>query len=137
MNIIEKSHNKLVHLLFPFVERFFLFISLILILAAWCITETYWQIKIILFLLWYVNSEIYWAGTMERDFLPLQSGIGPFYHVYRFVNGTFLIFLLTFLVIMLVPVPLWLKSVFCGLFVIVVIIRAIGDRKYRPRKPEE
>lgn len=135
MNFLEKSCNKLVHFLFPFVARFFLVISLVLILAAWSIPEIYWQIKMVLFFLWYVNCGIYWAGAMERDYLPIQSGSSPFYHIYRFIDGVFFIFLFVFLVIMLIPGLLWLKYALLGVFILAGILRAIGDRKYRPKKP--
>ncbi len=137
MNFLEKTRNKIMHFLFPYVARFFSVISLVLLLAAWFIPETYWQIKMVLFFLWYVNCEIYWAGIMDRDYLSIQSARSHFYHIYRFVNGVFPLFLLIFLVIMLIPGPLWLKNIFCGVFVMAGILRAIGDRIYRPKKPEE
>jgi len=137
MNFLEKFRNKLVHFLFPFVEGFYPFISLVLLVAAWSIPETYGQIRIALFWLWFVNSEINWAGTIERDYLPIQPGSSPFYHIYRFIDRVFFLFLLIFLIIMLIPGLLWLKSGFGGVFAIAIILRAIGDRKYRPKKPEE
>lgn len=137
MNFLEKSRNKLVRFLFPFVERFFPVISFVLILAALSIPKTYWPIKIVLYWLWFVNSEIYRASNMERDYLPIRPGSSPFYHIYRFIGGVFFLFLLILLVIMLIPGLLWLKSVFLGVLVIAVILRAIGDRKYRSKKPEE
>ena len=136
MNFIEESRNRLVHILFPFVARSFPFTSLVLMIAAWAIPEVYWQIKIVLFWLWFVNSEINWAGTMERDYLPIQSGNSPFYHIYKFINKVFFLFLLILLVVMLITVPLWLKYCFYGVLVMTVILRAVGDRKYRPKKPE-
>jgi hypothetical protein len=136
-SFVDKFRNKLVHFLFPFVERFFLVTSLVLVLAAWSIPETYWQIRVILFWLWFVNSEIHWEGTMERDYLPIQSGSSPFYHIYRFIDGVSFLFVLIWLVIMLIPGPLWIKRVFLGVFAVSIILCAIGDRKYRPQKPEE
>lgn len=135
MNFLEKSRNKLVFFLFPFIERFYLVISLILILPAW--TISYWQIRIVLFFLWFVIVEIYSAGTMERDYLPIQPGSGLFYHIYRFINAASFPLLLILLVILLIAEPQWLKNVFLGVFVMTVILRAIGDRTYRPKKPEE
>lgn len=137
MNFLEESRNKLVHLLFPFVERFYPFISLVLIVAAWSIPEIYWQIIIIIFFLWFVTSEIHRAGVMKRDYLPIQPRSSPFYHIYRFIERFFFLFFLIFLVIMLIPGPLWIKNSFWSVLVIVVILRAIGDSKYRPKKPEE
>ena len=137
INILEEIRNKLVHFLFPFVSRFYLVASTVLILAAWFIPETYRPIKMVLFWLWFVNIEINSAGTMERDYLPIQPESSYFYHIYRFIDGVFFLFLLIFLVIMLIPESLWLKNVFLGVFVMTVILRAIGERKYRPKKPEE
>ncbi len=137
MNFLEKIRNKLVHFLFPFVEGFYPFISLVLIVATWSIPEAYGQIRIVLFWLWFVNSEINWAGIIERDYLPIQPGNSLFYHIYRFINQAFFLFLLIFLITMLIPGLLWLKSGFGVVFVIAIILRAIGDRKYRPKKPEE
>ena len=140
MSILEKFQNKLVNLLFPFAKRFSLAINLIFlaaILSTWTDLQLYWQIRILLIWIWFVNNEIYWAGTMERDFLPIQPGSGPFYSIYRFINVVFPLFLLIFLVIMLIPVPLWLKTGFCGAFILGIFLQAIGDLKYRPKKPEE
>jgi len=74
---------------------------------------------------------------MERDYLTIQLGNSLFYHIYRFIDQLFFLYLLVFLVIMLIQVPLWLKSAFLSVFVIAVFVRAIGDRKYRPKKQEE
>ena len=137
MNFLERSRNKLVHFSFPFVERFDPFISLVLIVAAWSIPETYWQIRIVFIWLWFVNSEIHSAGVMERDYLPIQAGNSPSYHIYRFIDQVFFLFLLIFLVILLIPGPRWLKGAFLSVLVIAVILRTIGNRKYRPKKPEE
>ena len=137
MNFLEKSRNKLVHFFFPFVERFYLVISLALILPVWFIPGTYWQIRIISFFLWFVIVEIHWVGTMERDYLPIQPGSGLFYHIYRFINAVSVSLLLIFLAILMIVEPLWLKNVFLGVFIITVILRAIGDQEYRPKKPEE
>ncbi|WP_268057336.1 hypothetical protein [Caproiciproducens galactitolivorans] len=137
MNFMEKTRNKLVHVFFPFAERFYPFLSLVLLVAAWSVPETYWQIRIVFFWLWLVHSEIHWAGAMERDYLPIQPGSSLFYHIYRFIDRAFFLFLLIWLVIMLIPEPLWLRSVFSGVFIMAVLLRAIGERKYRPKKPEE
>ncbi len=135
MNFLEESRNKLVHALFPFVERFYLFLSLGLLVAAVFIPNK--QINIIFWWLWFVTIEINSAGVMERDYLPIQPGSSPFYYVYRFIDQAFCLFLLIWPVILLIPVPLLIKYVFLGVFVISVILRAIGDTKYRPKKPEE
>lgn len=137
MNFLEQSRNKLVHFFFPFTERFYPFLSLVLIVATWSVPETYWQIRIVLFWLWFIHSEIHSAGIMERDYLPIQPGISLFYHIYRFIDRAFFLFLLIWLVIMLIPEPLWLRSVFSGVFIMAVLLRAIGEQKYRPKKPEE
>jgi hypothetical protein len=137
LNDLEKSRNKLVHSLFPFVDRFYLLISLAWILLVLSIPRTYWPIRIVLLFLWFVILEIHSAGTMERDCLPIQPGSGPFYHIYRFIDRIFLLLYLVFLVIMLIPGPGWLKDVFLGVLVMALIFRAIGDRKYRPQKQEE
>jgi len=137
MNFLERSRNKLVHFSFPFVERFYPFLSLGLLVAAFSVPETYWPIRAALFWLWFVTSEIHSAGVMERDYLPIQSGNSPFYHIYRFIDQGYFLFSLVFLVILLIAEPLWLKNVFLGVFVMIVILRAMGDRKYRPKKPEE
>lgn len=137
MKFLEKSRNKLVQLLLPFVERFYPFISLVLILAAWSVPETYWPIRVILFWLWLVNSEIHWASITARDYLPIQPGSSTFYHIYRFIDRFFFLFLLIWPIVLLIPGPLLLKRGFIGVFVLTVILRAIGDWKYRPKKPEE
>jgi hypothetical protein len=137
MNFLEKSRNKLVHFFFPFVERFNMVISLVLILPVWSIPRTYWQIRIVLFFLWFVTIEIHSAGVTERDCLPIQPGSSPFYHIYRFIDQLFFFLFLIFLVIMLIPESQWLKNVFLGVFVMAGILRAIGDQEYRPKKPEE
>lgn len=137
MDFLEKSRSRLVHLLFPFVERFYLAGSLVLIVAAWSVPETYWRIRMVLIWLWLAYSEIHSAGIMKRDYLPIQPGSSPFYHLYRFIEGVFLLFLLIFLAVMLLPGLLWPKKIFLGVLVLAVILRAVGDRKYRPKKPEE
>lgn len=138
MNFLEKSCNKLVNFLFPFVERSYPFVPLVLILAVFFIPVTYWQIRIVSILLWFVTNEIHFAGVMERDYLPIQPGSSPIYHIYRFISGVFLLFMPILLVIMLIPgMLLWLRYGFCGAFIIAVLIRDIGDRIYRPKKPEE
>ena len=105
-------------------------------MAAWSVPETYWQIRVVLFWLWYLISDIYSSGIIERDYIPIQPGNNFFHHIYRFIDRVFFLFLLICLVIMLIPGPLWLKEGFLGVFVLAVIFRAIGDRKYRPKKPE-
>lgn len=137
MNFLEKFRNKLAHLFFPFVEHFYLILSLVLLVAAWSIPRTYWQIRVVLFWLWFVTSEVNSAGIMEQDHLPIQPGNSPFYHLYRFIDRFFFLFLLVLLVILLLPELLWLKEGLLGVLIVAVIFSAIGDRKYRPKKPEE
>gem|GEM_PF-1317926 len=137
MKFLEKTRDKIMHFLFPFVARFFLVVSLGLFLAASAVPAPYWQIKMVLFWLWFVNNGIYSSGTMERDYLPIQPGSSPFYHIYRFINGVFFLFLLVFLAVLLLPELLWLKTVFLAVFVMAAVLCAIGNRKYRPKKPEE
>lgn len=137
MNFLEKSRNQLVRLFFPFVERFYLVLSLGLLVVAWSTFEAYWRIRVILFWLWMVISEIQSAGVRKRDYLPIQSGSGIFPRVYRFVDQAFFLFLLILLIVLLLPVSLWLKQVLLGVLVLAVILRAIGERKFRPKKPEE
>ncbi len=135
MNFLEKSRNKLVHFLFPFIGRVYQFLSLGLLVAAVFIPNR--EIGIIFWWLWFVIIEINSAGVMERDYLPIQPGSSPFYHVYRFIDQAFCLFLLIWPVILLIPVPGQIKYAFLGVFIIVTILRAIGDKKYRPKKPEE
>lgn len=137
MSFIEKSHNKLVDLIFPLVERFYFIVSLVLLVAAWSIPETYWKIRVVLLWLWCLTSDIYSSGIMERDYLPMQPGSSPFYHIYRFIDQVFFLLLLIWLVILLVPGSLWPKRIFLGMFFMAVILHAVGERKYRPKKPEE
>lgn len=140
MDFLEKSRMKLVHLVFPFVERFRLVIAVVLVvsvLLAWSVPQTYWQIRSFLFWLIVVNNEVNWAGTIERDYLPLQPGSSAFYHIYRFANGIYFLFFLIWLLFILVPVTVWIARILAGLFIVVTIIRAVGDHKYRPKKPEE
>jgi hypothetical protein len=137
MNSLEKSRNQLVHFFFPFVERFYPFLSLALLLPAWLIPETYWQIRIVFFWLWFITSEIRWAGVMGRDYLPMQPGIGLFYPIYRLIDRLFFLLVLLFPVVLLIPNPRWLKNGFLGVVVLAMLLRAIGDWKYRPKKPQE
>ncbi|MGX8701285.1 hypothetical protein [Caproiciproducens sp.] len=137
MDILEKFRNKLVHFFFPFIERFYPFIALVLLVAAWSIPRTYWQIRVVLFWLWFVNGEIYYMDIMERDYFPIQPGSSPFYHLYRCIDRFFFLFLLVLLVILLLPEFLWLQKGLLAVFIVVGILRAVGDHKYRPKKPEE
>lgn len=137
MNIIEKYRNKLLKFLFPFIDHFYPIISLVLIVAALSVPKTFWQIEVVLFWLWLVNSEIYWKGVMERDYLPIQSGNNLFYHIYRFIDLASFFLLLIFLAVMVIPGLLVLKRIFLVMFVIAVILRTIGNRKYRLKKPKE
>ena len=89
-----------------------------------------------LFWLWAVTSEIYTAGLMERDYLPIQPGNGIFYYIYRFLDTAFFLLLFALLVILLLPGLIPLKEWSLGILVGGVILRAIGDHKYRPKKPE-
>ncbi|MGX8711290.1 MAG: hypothetical protein ACQGTM_13720 [bacterium] len=136
MGFLGKFRNKTVHFLFPFIERFYLFIALALLVAAWSIPRIYWQIRVVLFWLWLITSEVNWAGIMEQDYLPMQPGSSPFYHLYRCIDRFFFLFLLVLLVILLLPEFLWLKEGLLGVFIVAVILRAIGERKYRPKRPD-
>lgn len=135
MSFLEKLRNKIVRFLYPYLAHFFLILYFVLFLAVCSIPETYWQIRMVLLWLWIVNNALHWAGTMERDYLPIQPGYSLFYHVYRFISETSFLFFPIFLVAMLIPALLWLKIGFCGVLLAVVILRAVGDRKYRPKKP--
>lgn len=90
MSFLEKSRNKLVHFLFPSIERFYL-MSGILIFSSCFIPETYWQIRVVLLWLWLIIIEIHGAGVMERDYLPMQAGTTP---VHKFGAICFLVCLL-------------------------------------------
>ncbi|HEX3016597.1 MAG TPA: hypothetical protein VHP31_01940 [Caproicibacter sp.] len=136
MDYLEKFRNKLVHLLFPFVERFLIIITVVLLISIWLAWSIPQAIPVFIWLM-FVNSQIHWAGVMERDCLPIQPGNGPFYRIYRFIDVTFFLFLPVLLVSFLVPGPPWLKYGFCDVFIVAVILRAIGDQKYRPKNPEE
>ena len=118
------------------MERFYPFLSLALILPAWLITETFWQIRVIFFWLWFIASEIYWAGVKERDYLSMQPGVGLFYSIYRSIDR-FSFLLLLFPVVLLIPNPQWLTNGFLGVLVLAVLLHAIGDWKYRPKKQKE
>lgn len=137
MNFFEKFRNKLVHFCFPFIERFYIVIFLILFVAFWAIPGTCWQIRGTLIWLFLVISNINYEGNMERDHLPLQPGNNLFYHIYRFSDLLYFLILLFWLILLLFPAPMWLFEVFVGVFVIACILQAIGDHKYRPKKPEE
>lgn len=140
MSYLEKFRNKLVHLLFPFVERFLIVISVVLvvsILLTWSVPQKYWQVRSIIFWLIIVYNEIHRAGIMEHDYLPIQPRSSPFYRIYRFIDAIFFLLLLFMLVMILVPGPSWLMYGFCGVLIVAAILRAIGEKKYRPKKPEE
>lgn len=137
ISILEEIRNKLVHFLFPFVSRFYLVAYMALFLAALFTPETYLPIKIVLFCLMFLHIEINSEGTLERDYLPIQPGNSIFYHIYRFIDGVSFFFLPILPVIMLILGSQWLQNVFLGIFVIAAIIDIIGNRKYRPKKPEE
>jgi hypothetical protein len=138
MNFLEKSRNKLIHLLFPFVERFYIFVPLVVLVAIWSIPQTYWQIRVALFWLWFTIIDIYYAGVMERDYLPVQPGNSLFYHIYRFIARVSFLLPYILLIVLLIPmVPRWLVDAFLGVLVTNVILQAIGDHKYRPKKPAE
>lgn len=72
----------------------------------------------------------FWNGTI----FPYDPETALFT---AFTGQVFFLFLPVFLVILLIPGPLWLKWLFCGVFFLAVILRAMGDWKYRPKKPEE
>lgn len=58
--------------------------------------------------------------------------------MYRVMDGTAFLLLLLCLILLLSPMLPWLKYyVVVGVLFLTVILRAIGDRKYRPKKPEE
>ena len=140
MDFLERFRNKLVRIIFPFEERFSVAIALVLlmlILLAWSVPQPYWQIRAGIMWLILVNAEINQAGNMERDYLPIQPGSGLFYNIYRFIDRVFFLFFLIWLLLLLTPGPQWLMGVFGGVIVMAMILRMLGDRKYRPKKPEE
>ena len=137
MNSFKKIQNQLIRSFFPFVERFYPFLSLALILPAWLIPDTYWQTRVVFFWFWFITSEIRWTGVKERDYLSIQPGSGLFYSIYRLIDRFFFLFLILVPVILLTPGPQWLKDGFLGVLVLAVLLRAIGDWKYRPKKPEQ
>lgn len=97
-----------------------------------------WSIRIILTWAWLVNSEIYFSGTLERDYFPIQPGNGVFYHIYYFLDKSIFLFLLLWLILIFLPWPsLQIKAQFSIVIIVAWIFRAIGDKKYRPKKPEE
>ncbi len=138
MNSLEKANSKAVHFLFPHVERIYYFIAPATLLAIWSIPETYWPIRVILIWCWFLSNEIHWKGVAERDCLPIQPGITLFYRVYRVMDETAFLFLSICLIVLLLPGPPRLKYyVVGGLLILTLVLRGIGDRKYRPKKPEE
>jgi hypothetical protein len=137
MSFLEKANSRVVHLLFPFVERISLFIPFVVLIAVWSIPEAYWPIRVILVWIWFMCNEIQWKGAAERDCLPLQPGNGLFYTVYRLISDTAFLFLLIMMIVVLVPLPLLPKGLVLGVYVATMIPRTIGDQKYRPRRPEE
>lgn len=137
ISFLDQFNNKAVHLLFPFVERFFWIIPLTVILAVWSIPATYWQIRVILFWLWFVSDEVKWEGVLKRDHLPIQPENSLFYRIYRVTDRTAFLILLILLIAILVPGPPWIKAAVLVAYVLSQILRGMGDRKYRPKKPEE
>lgn len=138
MNFLGKFNKKLVGLCFPVIGRFYYVISLVLLLAAWSMPEAYWSVRIILVWAWLFNSEIYFSGILERDYLPIQPENGVFYHFYCFLHNSIFLFLLLWLILTLLPWPsLQIKAQFGVVVAVACIFRAIGDRKYHPKKPEE
>ncbi|MDF1494433.1 hypothetical protein [Caproiciproducens sp. CPB-2] len=141
MDFLERFRNKLVHFLVPLVERFYLFIAfvlMILILIVWSYPQPYWQTRAGLIWLIVVTVEISQAGITENNYLPIQPGSGPFYHIYRFIDRVFFLFFLIWLLFLLIPEPpLWITRAFSGVFIVALILRAVGDWKYRPKRPEE
>ncbi len=137
MSFLEKANSKVVHLLFPLVERISLFVPFVVLIAVWSIPEVYWPIRVVLFWIWFMCNEIQWEGAAERDCLPLQPGSGLFYTAYCLISDTAFLFLLILMIVVLVPLPLVLKGIFLGVYVAALIPRTIGDAKYRPKKPEE
>ena len=137
MSFLEKANSRVVHLLFPLVERICYFVPFVVLIAVWSIPEVYWPIRVVLVWIWFMCNEIQWKGAAERDCLPLQPGNGLFYTVYRVISDTAFLLLLIFMIVILVPLPLLAKSIVLGVYVAAMILRSIGDRKYRPKKPEE
>ncbi|MGX8701289.1 hypothetical protein [Caproiciproducens sp.] len=137
MGFLEKFCNKTVHFLFPFIERFYLFIDLGLFVAAWSLPETYWKIRV--GLLWTLGLiyDIYSSGVMERDHLSIQPETDFFYRIYRTIDWFFFPFYLIWLIILLIPQLMFIARVFSGVIIVGIILRAVGDHKYRPKKPEE
>ena len=137
MSLLEKANSKIVHLLFQLVESICYFVPFVVLIAVWSIPEVYWPIRVVLVWIWFMCNEIQWKGAAERDCLPLQPGNGLFYTVYRVISDTAFLLLLIFMIVILVPLPLLAKSIVLGVYVAAMILRSIGDRKYRPKKPEE
>jgi len=102
----------------------------------WFLPEIYWQLKEILLLLLFIVVDIQSSGSIERDYLPIQPGNGIFYYIYRFLDTAFFLLLFALLVILLLPGLIPLKEWSLGILVGGVILRAIGEWKYRPKKPE-
>ena len=137
MSFLEKANSKVVHFLFPFIEHNYYYISVVVALAFWALHQSYWLIQMILLWLWLLIIEVHWEGAAERDRLPLQPGNGIFYRIYRLINETAFLFILILLIVMLAPGPLLPKDILLGAYVVALISRTIGDRKYRPKRSEE
>ena len=137
MSFLEKANSKVVHLLFPLVERVYYFIGAVILLVIWALHQSCWPIQMILLWLWLLIIEVHWEGAAKRDRLPLQPGSNLFYRVYRLISAAAFLFLLILLIVVLVPGQVLLKDIFLGVYVVVLIPRTIGDAKYRPKKPKE
>lgn len=146
-NALEKCRSRLVRLLFPIVQRFYLVIALILIVAVWftfSIPQPSERTKLILLWLTITIGQIYWSGIRERDYLPAQPGSGLFYRAYRIADQICFLFYFIWLIFLLIPESLsagrvvgTAARVFVCLFIVVLILRAAGERKYRPKKSKE
>jgi hypothetical protein len=137
MSFLEKANRKVVHLLFPLVERVYYFIAAVILLFIWALHQSYWPIQSVLMWLWLLIIEIHGEGVAERDRLPIQPGSSFFYRIYRLINDVSFLFLLILLIVLLAPGLMLLKGIVLGVYVVALIPRTVGDAKYRPKKPEE
>ncbi|MBW7572836.1 hypothetical protein [Caproiciproducens faecalis] len=137
MNFLENFNHKIVHFLYPLTKRLYLILPLVLVLAVFSVPETDKPIVSVLFWLWLVIIESRWSMDLEQYHLPLQPASGAFYHIYRFAEQVRVLVTLLWLIVLLIPGPMWLKRNFAIVLILLIIIRTIGDKRYRPQKPEE
>lgn len=137
MNFLEKYRNKFIRFSFPFTERLYVVICIVLISLLWFLPEIYWQLKEILLLLLFIVVDIQSSGSIERDYLPIQPRNSIFYHIYRLLDNFFLLFMLILILVTLIPGLTRIKVGLWVAFVIGSVLRAIGEWKYRRKKPEE